>query len=88
MENIIVKVGAYIITILCSIILSVIWIVLLPIRIIADIIFLFTEIVCRGDGYVHNYIACSLLRNINHVKNIYNALIDTSNFDEFYTNPK
>lgn len=88
MENTIIKVGAYIITIICSIILSVIWLVLLPIRIILDVVFLFTEIVCGGDGYVHNYIACSILRNINHIRNIYKALLDKSNFNEFYTNPK
>ena len=88
MENIIIKIGAYIITTICSIILAIIWIILLPIRVISDVIFLFTEIVCGGDGFVHNYISCSLIRTINHVKNIYNALIDTSNFDTFYTNPK
>lgn len=88
MENTIIKIGAYIITILCSIILVIIWIILLPIRIIADIIFLFVEIVCGGDGYVHNYISCSLLRNINHIKNIYKALLDESNFYDCYTNPK
>lgn len=88
MENIIIKVGACIVTTICSIILSAIWIVLLPIRIILDVIFLFVEIVCGGDGYVHNYISCSLLRNINHVRNIYNALIDKANFDSYYTNPK
>ena len=88
MENVIIKAGAYIITILCSIILAIIWLILLPIRIILDIIFLFIEIVCGGDGYVHNYISCSLLRNINHVKNIYKTLVDEVNFDSYYTNPK
>lgn len=88
MENIIIKIGAYIITTICSIILSVIWVILFPIRIILDVIFLFIEIVCGGDGYVHNYISCSLLRNINHVKNIYKALINKVNFDSYYTNPE
>lgn len=88
MENIIIKVGAYIITTICSIILAIIWLVLIPIRISIDVIFLFIEIVCGGDGYVHNYISSSLIRNINHVKNIYKALINKSNFSPYYTNPK
>lgn len=78
--NKLINVSAYIITIICAIILFIVWIILFPFRIILDVVFLFVEIICGGDGYVHNYIAASAIRNINHIKDIYNKCIDNLNF--------
>ena len=83
--NFIIKTTAIIVCAIISIIIFSIWFVLIPIKIILDIIILIGEEL-TGKEYIHNYIARNFIRNTIFIKEVYNRMIDNDNFIDFNKN--
>lgn len=80
MENFIIKANSIFICVLLGIILYSLWIVLFPIRTIADLIIFAIERLTGEEAY-HNYTANSFIRYKSFILKSYEKMMDKLNFE-------
>ena len=85
-NNIVIKVGALIVTSIVTIIFAISWLAFIPFCIMIDLGQLFVEIVVYGDDdhliEAHNHIARMFINMCSYIKDTYYKLIDSNNFNQ------